>query len=843
MAEPRSGTVTLLFTDLERSTEMLQKLGDDEARGLWRTHLRLLRDAVAARGGQEVKSLGDGLMVVFPSALDGLACAVGIQQAVHRHNQRQEKDRRLQVRTGLHVGEPIRDEDDYFGMPVVVAKRLCESARGGQIIASDLVRRLVGSRGGYAFRELKPLSLKGVAEPLPACQVAWEHAAEESAAPLPLPPFLALGERTAFIGRERELEQLRRQWERVRSGERRLVFLRGEPGIGKTRLAAEFALIIHAEGATVLFGRCDESAVIPYQPFVEALRHYVATCPIGELRAQLGATGAELTGLVPELAQRLPDLPSLGTVDRDREAYRLYDAFATLSAKASRVGPVILVLDDLHWADEPTVRLLRQIVRSQEQGPLLILGTYRETELPRTHPLAKALADLRRDRAFERVSVTGLDEDNVGELIGAWAGRGAPPAFVRAVHELTEGNPFFIEEVLRHLAETGAIYERDGRWTTHLTVDRMGIPEGVKDVIGRRVSRLSVECNSILTIASVIGREFDLDGLERASDLPIDRLLELLEEAVAARVVAEAPEIVGRYSFSHALIHETLYDESSATRRVRLHGQTLRYADSDGVKLAYEVLGPSGPFLIAVGLTSCPAIRPRNRSQARHWDRLSRRCRLILYDRRGVGFSAAPERGYSIPASVADMRAVLDAVGAERVVLWGATDGGPLAIAFAAQHPERVAGLILAGTSPKLANWGDFQLGISPAVAASFLRVDAIDQGRAVSELTQARDDRMGEADAIGEIIGRVPRAAWSKILGAIGAADARPLLDDVRAPTFIVHDPDNSYIPVGAAYYLHEHLPGSELEVTEEYRAPPFGDTVYRKIEAFIERVTAGSA
>ncbi|MEE8139232.1 MAG: alpha/beta fold hydrolase, partial [Thermoanaerobaculia bacterium] len=710
-------------------------------------------------------------------------------------------------------------------------------------IASDLVRRLVGSRGGYTFRELKPLSLKGVAEPLPACQVAWEQGAEEPAAPLPLPPLLAVGERTAFIGRERELEQLRRHWEGVRSGERRLVFLRGEPGIGKTRLAAEFALTTHAEGATVLFGRCDESAVIPYQPFVEALRHYVATCPIEELRAQLGATGAELTGLVPELARRLPDLPVLGAVEPVREAYRLYDAFATLSAEASRVGPVVLVLDDLHWADEPTVRLLKQIVRSQEEGPLLILGTYRETELPRVHPLAEALADLRRDHAFEWVSLTGLDKDNVGELIVAWAGRGAPPAFVRAVHELTEGNPFFIEEVLRHLAETGAIYERDGRWTTHLAVDRMGIPEGVKDVIGRRVSRLSVECNSILTIASVIGREFDLDGLERASDLPIDRLLELLEEAVAARVLAEVPHTVGRYSFSHALIRHTLYDELTTTRRVRLHGQTLQYADSRGVKLAYEVLGASGPYLITVGLGNCPALRSRIRAISRRGDRLTRYCRVILYDRRGVGFSAAPERGYSLVVSVEDLRAVLDAVGVERAVLWGATDGGPLAIAFAAQYPERVSGLILAGTTPKLSSSDDFAWGINPAVAESFLRVDPVDQGRAASELTRAREYGSEDADAIGEVMRRVPRPAWSKIVGATWSADARSLLAEVRAPALIIHDPDNQYIPVEAAHYLHEHIPGSQLEITEEYGPSAFGDTVYRKIGAFIEKVTTGSA
>lgn len=853
MAEIRTGTVTFLFTDLRRSTEILQRLGDDEAQALWRTHFRLLRNAVAAGGGQEVKSMGDGLMVAFASALDALACAVAMQQTVHRHNQHDDESHSLQVGVGLHVGEPISQEGDYFGMPVVIAKRLCDRAQGGQILASDLVRGLVGSRGGHIFRDLGPLSLKGTGAPLLAYEVAWEPISEEPtsplaspvegpASPLPLPPLLAVGERTAFVGRGQELERLLHDWERVRAGQGQLVLLTGGPGIGKTRLAAEFALAAHAEGAIILFGRSDERAAL-YQPFVEALRHYIAACPPDELRARLGATGADLIRVLPELAQRLPDLPVPPPVEPEIERQRLYDAFAALLTEASRASPTVLILDDLHLADEATLQLVKGIVGSPEPSPLLVLATYRDTEVGWSHPLANTLADLRRDRGFHLVSLDGLDKGNVGELVGNWMGLDAPPAFIRAIHELTEGNPFFIEELLRHLEETGAFSRQEGRLTTALTIDQMGIPEGVKEVVGQRLSRLSEECNSILTIASVIGREFDLDSLERVSDLPIDRLLELLEEAVGARVVAEVPNVIGRYSFSHTLMHETLCDELTTTRRVRLHGQTLQYADSEGVKLAYEVLGASGPFVVAVGLSSCPAIRPRNRSLARHWDRVSRHCRLILYDRRGVGFSEAPEQGYSVQASVDDLCAVLDAVDAERVVVFGPTDGGPLAISLAAQHPERVAGLILLGTSAKLTNWGDFQLGINPTVAQSFLRLDAVDQSRAVSELTHTRPGALEEADAVGQVMGRVPRAAWSKILRVLAAADARSLLGEVRAPTLIIHDAGNNYIPVEAAYYLHENIHGSELEVTEEYGAQPFGESVYQKIGTFIENASAGGA
>jgi len=172
--EAPSGTVTFLFTDLVGSTELLDKLGDDEAERLRQAHFRLLREAVAGRHGQEVKNLGDGLMVAFASAVDALACAVVMQEAVRLHNQQPGQEHLLEVRIGLHVGEPVRDEDDYFGTAVVVAKRLCDSAEGGRILVSELVRGLVGSRGGYVFRVLGPLALKGFAEPLLACEVVWE---------------------------------------------------------------------------------------------------------------------------------------------------------------------------------------------------------------------------------------------------------------------------------------------------------------------------------------------------------------------------------------------------------------------------------------------------------------------------------------------------------------------------------------------------------------------------------------------------------------------------------------------------------------------------------------------
>ena len=824
MTQRATGTVTLLFTDLVGSTELRQRLGDDEADRQRREHFQSLRRAVSSHGGREIKTLGDGLMAEFPSALDAAACAVAIQRAVHQQNAKQ-KERELQVRVGLDAGEPLREEGDLFGTPVVVAKRLCDSAEGGQIIVSELVRGLIGSRGGHTFRPLEPALLKGITEPVAANELVWAPEAGRGAADFaeagtpPLPPALAATDRTAFVGRAAELELLRSHLAATQTGAQRLVLLAGEAGIGKTRLAIELARIARDEGATVLYGRCEEHAPLAYGAFAQALREPAATRRVPE-------DVFELTrGIEPSRA--------------DERRYQLFESVAVALREMAHERPLVLVLDDLHWADTPTLALLRHLARS-DVGATLIVGSYRETDLTREHPLARALADLQRERLLERIDVGALQPTDVGAMVGAWAGLEAAPELARAIHEHTEGNPFFIEELLRHLSETGALRQEDGRLVAGLSAARLAVPEGVKAIIGQRLERLSEQCNSVLTVASVIGREFDIDSLQRASDLGTEPLLAALDEAVAARVIEEVwgP---GRYEFAHALIHETLYEELTTTRRVHLHGQTLRYADSNGVKLAYEVLGSTGPFLVAVGVSNCPAVRGRNWTTTRRWEPIARYCRLVLYDRRGVGYSAAPERGYSLLAGIEDLRAVLDAAGAERVFVWGATDGGPMAIGFAAQYPERTAGLVLLGTTAKYTNAEDFSFGVNPALLESFLRTEAVDQGQAASEVTRARQPE--GAEAIAEVARRVPRRAWSKLIGGVGAGDARSLLSAVRAPTLIIHDPGNTYIPVDAAHFLHEHIANSELEITEEVASSLFGERLYHRVREFIDRAGAGSA
>ncbi|HEV8628322.1 MAG TPA: AAA family ATPase, partial [Acidimicrobiia bacterium] len=556
----------VLFTDLVGSTEMRSRLGEQAADDLRHAHDQLVTEAVEAHGGRLVKGLGDGFMAVFAGASDAVGAATAIQQALDRHCRGGSVA--LSVRIGISAGDVAFEAGDCFGTPVIEAARLCAAAQGGEILGSEMVRWLARS-GKAVFTPVGDLELKGLAEPVPAVRVEWDPLAVAS---LPLPILLTEVGRI-FVGRDGDLQRLTQLWKEAAAGERRLVLVAGEPGVGKTRLAAEVAARVHHEGAAVLAGRCDEDLGVPYQPFVEALRHFVDHTPAEDLCRQLGRYGGELVRLVPELAERATDLSTPLRSDPETEQYRLFDAVAAWLGVVTTAAPFLFVLDDLQWAAKPTLLLLRHVVRSPEAKRILFLGTYRDSELSHNHPLVDVLAELRRQEGVERVSLAGLDSSGVVAFMEHAAGHTLDDEDVhlaRVIHDETEGNPFFIREVLRHLAETGAIGQGEGRWRSHLSVDDLGIPEGVRDVVGRRLSRLSAEANGVLRTAAVIGPEFELPVLRAAlAGSDEEALLSALEEATEARLIMEG--VVPRYRFTHALVRETLYGDLSAARRTALH--------------------------------------------------------------------------------------------------------------------------------------------------------------------------------------------------------------------------------------------------------------------------------
>jgi tetratricopeptide (TPR) repeat protein/predicted Ser/Thr protein kinase len=375
-----------------------------------------------------------------------------------------------------------------------------------------------------------------------------------------------------LVGREPEMAAIRSAWENARAGHRQLILLAGEPGIGKTRLTLEFGRSKAGLDAIVLLGRCDQEALVPYQPFVEALEWYVRACPVPVLRAQAADIEAvsELAALIRALARRISIASESIESNAEGRRYRLFEAVASLLSAAACHRPLILILEDIHWADRPTLLLLRHLLRSSHEAALLVIATYRETELDRTHPLADVLSDLRREPASRRVALRGLGGEQVSKFITASIGCEAPPELIRLVVENTEGNPFFMSEVLRHLEEAGTL-ERLKSGTARTAGEDLGLPEGVRETIGRRLARLSETCHRLFGLAAVVGREFDFSVLQALADVPEERILDAIDEGVDAHLIQEVAAAPGRYAFTHALIRETLYGQLTGTRRIRLH--------------------------------------------------------------------------------------------------------------------------------------------------------------------------------------------------------------------------------------------------------------------------------
>ncbi len=382
------------------------------------------------------------------------------------------------------------------------------------------------------------------------------------------PPLAAAVERHPFVGRAAALAVLEEGWRASGEGARQLVALAGDAGIGKTRLAAQFALSAHDDGATVLYGRFDEEALPPYQAVVEMLRGWSGGASLETLRERLGPRAAELGLLFPEFGAPPREGLSGGLrSETDPARLRLFDALAALLGELGAGAPLVLVLDDLQWADRATLQLLRHLLRAPAPRRVLFVATYRETELGDEHPLRELVADLRREGTLKRVELDGLDEREVAELVAALGGVMVSAPFLTALHGETEGNPFFIEEVVRHLDETA------GELLGALALTDAGVPEGVREVTTRRLKRLSDEARQALVVASVVGRDFDFGLLEAVGPVTGDELVGALEEGIEARVLREAEDRVGRYQFTHALIRATLYDQLSALRRARLHGR------------------------------------------------------------------------------------------------------------------------------------------------------------------------------------------------------------------------------------------------------------------------------
>ena len=406
-----------------------------------------------------------------------------------------------------------------------------------------------------------------------------------------------------FVGRQREMALLTAAMADVLGGQGRLAMLAGEPGIGKTRMAQELASYVESDGGLVLWGRCSSAqGAPPYWPWVQVIRSYVKGHDAARLNVEMGLSAADIAEIVPELKLLLPELIPAPVLEPEQARFRLFDSITNFLKSASQTQPLMLVMEDLHWADQPSLLMLEFLAREISQCRLLVVGTYRDTEVVAGHPLNQTLGELAREPAFPQVFLGGLDEQDEGQFIELAAGFEPPSDLVKAVHAMAEGNPLFLTEVVRLLVDSGQLdaesVARSQEWS-------FKIPSAVNAVIRSRLDRLSDDCQQVIGVAALTGRDFDLgllewlitdERVEIEAEVSAGELLGLLEEALAARVIEEVPELVGRYQFSHALIQETLSGQPSSVRRAMMHasiGQALvdRFqdgADEHAAEIAYH---------------------------------------------------------------------------------------------------------------------------------------------------------------------------------------------------------------------------------------------------------------
>jgi DNA-binding CsgD family transcriptional regulator len=430
--------------------------------------------------------------------------------------------------------------------------------------------------------------------------------------------------RPPFVGREQELAAVWARLALTGQGHGGVILVAGEPGVGKTRLVMELADRARAAGWLVLVGRTgDSDGVPPYLPWAEALRDYVRACPLVELRAQLRDGAADVALIVREVYARLPDLSARPSLSPEHERYRLFESVSEflLNVARSRTGGtgLLLVLDDLHWADRPTLLLLGHLARRLAGASLLVAGTYRTVEHNRTDALSTVLAELSREHLAERVSLRPFSPEEAAVLVHELTGAPAAPAVVEAIHRETEGNPFFVEEVVRHLCAEGRDLAHPGSVPT-----RWAVPEGVRQVLGRRLARLSPVANQLLQVAAVLGDGFRFDVLALAGGVETGPLVDALEETMTAGVIREQD---GRYHFTHALIRQTLDEELSAPRRAQLHRQV-----GEALERLHD--GAPGPHLAELARHFCAGARVEDLAKAIDYAHRAaqRAVRLLAYE-------------------------------------------------------------------------------------------------------------------------------------------------------------------------------------------------------------------
>ena len=563
-------TGAILFTDMVESTALRSRLGEDRADLLRKHHDDLLAAVIEAHHGIVARWTGDGVKAAFATSSDAVAAAVAIQRAVIDYGVSEGAVAVFQVRVGLSVGEVTIDEGgDRRGVAVIEAARLEALARPGEILATEMVRMLGHRRSNVTFEEVGERTLKGLDAPV----VVYRVVDTEAGTAPPVPRMLVADQRLPLVGREPHLAAFRSQWAQARAGSAGLMLVRGQAGIGKTRLVSHCADVAHESGAIVLGGLCSSDVDVPYEPFAMAFRS--AAGLDDALDTAIATRSGSLARLFPgSTSSASESQPALARLE-------LFDAVAALVRRLSRSHPLVLVVEDLHWAAGTTVLLLQHLIEERADQRLLIVGTYREGDLDSSHPLRELLIDTRLAPHTTVADLAVLSESEVVQLVTSLAPT-APIARVaeiaQAVHDESAGHPFFTSELLHHLVATGQL----DRAISGAADTRLPIPESVHEVVLQRLSRLAPGTHEVLTLAAVVGLTFDVDLLAAVTSKTADDVLDLLEEVARAGIVTEVG--IDRFSFVHAIVRSALLDEMSASRRARSHRRVAESLEARGAE-------------------------------------------------------------------------------------------------------------------------------------------------------------------------------------------------------------------------------------------------------------------
>ncbi|MGH2802899.1 MAG: ATP-binding protein, partial [Thermoleophilaceae bacterium] len=610
----------------------------------------------------------------------------------------------------------------------------------------------------------------------------------------PLPAALLLTPSFPFVGRVQELDTLRTLMPLAEGEGRRVALVGGEPGSGKSRLMREVAHEVAARGAQVLYGSCEADLRTPYKPFLETLDQLVRRSEPALLRSALGSTGAELKRLLPGIEMRSGALGTPIEADPDTERHRLHTAVTDLLVAAGRQDPLLLILEDLHWADGATLLLLRHLARSAAEARMLVLVTFRDSDADLAGAPSETLVELRRAEGVVRMRLGGLSTGDLVELIRGVADGEPDPELANAIGELTDGNPFLVCELWRALVDSGALEESGGCIALARPLEATASPQSVRELVSQRLARLRPTTAALLELAAVSGAAFELDPVRRASELEEPALLAALEEAERSGLIDALPVPVLAYRFAHELVRRALYDRLPASRRAELHlkvAEALEAAHQHDPRPALPALAHH--YAAAAPLGAAERAVDYNLRAARAAES------ALAYDEAAARFEAALGLGIADPGAQAEARLELgwaqirggryaDALGIFRAAAQIARerDDAPLlaraAIGFedAWWRPgmtDTDAIELLEEAAARLGEADDtLRVRVLGGLSRALARVGRFERGAVVHESAVALARRLGDRAALATVL---TRSYWQR--GAWTTDDVLELLEEAR--------------------------------------------------------------